>query len=428
MDENLKPGKRIKVEHKEGTHEGIVMERSSLAKPTHIVLKLDSGYNVGIEKKNIKKATVIKKTQKGDAKAPTLSPKVDSNLPPVSVLATGGTIASRVDYITGGVVSATTAKELVAAVPELGGIATLSCGQIFNKFSENMAPKDWIAIAQNAFDVLKKEKPQGIVITHGTDTMGYSSAALSFLLQTPVPIVFTGAQRSSDRGSSDAALNMVGAVRFAAEADFSGVCVAMHGSSDDSNTLIHPGARVRKLHTSRRDAFKTVGDSPIATIEGKNISLLNPEKNKRGGKLELCDKLEEKVFLLKYAPGTNPEFIEKLVDGSVKGIVLEGTGLGHVSDSLFEPLKNAISSGVHVVMTSQTIWGRVNMNVYSTGRNLLEMGVIPGEDMLSETAYVKLMWVLAREKKQEKVKELMLTNIVGEITKGTPIEEDIPDQ
>ncbi|MFH1721080.1 MAG: Glu-tRNA(Gln) amidotransferase subunit GatD [Candidatus Altiarchaeota archaeon] len=425
MDKEVKPGAYVRVESEEGSHEGIVMERSFLADADNIILKLDSGYNIGIEKsKIIKIQNLQKKLSENEAEHVPPKKTTSNLLPQVSILATGGTIASRVDYITGGVVSATSAQELIAAVPELGSVAQLSAIQVFNKFSENLTPADWITIAKSAYDELKKQKPKGIVITHGTDTMGYTSAALSFLLKTPVPVVLTGAQRSSDRGSSDAALNLIGATRFAGTADFSGVTVAMHGTPDDTSVTIHPGTRVKKLHSSRRDAFKTVGDKPIAKVRGEKIEFLKKEDKKSTIQLSLDEKLEQNVTLLKYAPGLNPKIIDQLVSNGVKGIVIEGTGLGHTSDSFIKPLSDAISSGVLVIMTSQTIWGRVNMNVYSTGRNLLEAGVIPGEDMLSETAYVKLMWVLAKEKKPEQVRKLMLTNVAGEITEKSLIEKE----
>lgn len=325
------------------------------------------------------------------------------------------------DYITGGVRAAFTAEELISAIPELNEIANIHGRQIFNKFSENITPSDWIKIAKEvAIEI--NNGANGVVILHGTDTMGYTSAALAFMLKTSVPVVLTGAQRSSDRGSSDAALNLINATWVAAHGNLGEICVVMHGEMSDSHALIHPATCVRKLHSTRRDAFKTVNSKPIGRVLNRKIEYLK-EVEPRGGPFKLDTKLEEKVALLKYYPGLKPEIIDNLLNLDYNGIVIEGTGLGHISDMLFDSIKQAIDNQVSVAMTSQTIFGRVNMRVYSTGRRLLEMDVIPCEDMLPETAYVKLMWVLGHSRDQEKVKEMMLRNYAGEITKRTQIEE-----
>lgn len=416
-----KPGTVVEIKTKEKTYEGILMERPSLAEDKFVVIKLESGYNVGIKKEKIDSMKAIKKKIKKEEFKPRKHRK-DSKKPNISVLATGGTIASRVDYLTGGVHSAFSAEELISAVPELEEIANLSGRQLFNKFSENMQPEDWIKIAEETAKEIKK-KSAGVVITHGTDTMHYTSAALAFMLKTPVPVVLTGAQRSSDRGSSDAAFNLINSARVAANGKFGEVCVVMHAEPSDSHCLIHPATKVRKMHSSRRDAFRSVNSKPLGKVSEEGIGFFQ-EMNK-GNKLELDTKLEEKVSLLKYHPGMNSKIIDNLVKENYKGIVLEGTGLGHTSEDLFDSIENAISSGVAVAMASQTIFGAVNMNVYSTGRKLLDMGVIACGDMLSETAYVKLMFVLGHTKKQEKAREMMLANYARELTEGCGV--DPPD-
>ena len=423
MDSKIKPGSKVIIETGEGTYTGIVMERPGLADKEHIVLKLDNGYNLGIMESRIKNVKLVDvKKPVGEEYAPKAVAR-DESKPTVGVLATGGTIASRVDYITGGVYSAFTAEELVSAVPELGEKANLKVKQIFNKFSENIVPQDWVKIASDTYEEIKSGV-DGIVIAHGTDTMHYSSAALSFMLKTPVPVVFTGAQRSSDRGSSDAATNLIDAVQVAGQGDFSGVCIVMHSQSSDGETFIHPGTRARKFHSSRRDAFKTVNSEPIGSVCKGEIKYSSYPRKPRGGEVALDTKLEEKVFLLKYFPGMKPEIIDLLLELEYKGIVIEGTGLGHTSETFYQAVKDAANSGVPVAMTSQTIYGRVNMNVYSTGRMLLDLGVIPCEDMLTETAYVKMMWVLGHTKDPKKVKEMMLTNYAGEIGERTPVRDD----
>ena len=409
-----RPGDKLKIKTKDQEYVGILMERSGLADDKHLVIKLDSGYNVGIKKEGIEKIEKLKQDTIDEEYSP-VTHVLDPSKKNISVLATGGTIASRVDYLTGGVHSAFSAEELIAAVPELANVANVSGRQIFNKFSENMAPLDWVRIAEETYEEIKK-KQDGIVITHGTDTMGYTSAALSFMLKTPVPVILTGAQRSSDRGSSDAALNLTHAT-YAATHDFSGTYVLMHAQSSDSYSSLHLGTKVKKLHSSRRDAFKTVNGGAFAKVSLRGVEFLDKYVKVKDAALDT--KLDDSVFLLKYAPGLKPATINSLVDLNYHGIVIEGTGQGHISDSLIDAVKSAADSGVFVSMTSQTVYGRVNMNVYSTGRMLLESGVMGCEDMLSETAYVKLMWVLGHTRKRDKVEEMMLTNIAGELSERT---------
>jgi glutamyl-tRNA(Gln) amidotransferase subunit D len=420
MDSKTRPGNKVVVDTKEGKYSGIVMERPELADKGHIVIKLENGYNIGIAKDKITGIQVIESVTKQEEYKPRTH-IIDPKKPTISVLATGGTIASRVDYLTGGVHSAFTAEELVSAVPELEEIANIHVKQVFNKFSENIAPSDWVKIAQETYNEIKKGV-DGIVITHGTDTMHYTSAALSFMLKTPVPVVITGAQRSSDRGSSDAAMNLIDAAVAASSGKFAEVAIVMHAESGDTGTLIHAGTKARKMHTSRRDAFKTINGEPIGTVNDKKITYTQRKNKPRGGECVLDAKLEEKVFLLKCHPGLAPEVIRALTDMGYKGILLEGTGLGHTSDSLFDSIKKATDRGMAIAMASQTLYGRVDMNVYSTGRRLLDMGVIPCEDMSAETAYVKLMWVLGHTKEHSKVKEMMQTNYAGEISDRTLIE------
>jgi len=423
---NFKTGDKLKIDSEDKGYTGILMPRSELADEKFIVIKMDSGYNIGIEREKIKNITLIKsEIKKEEFKLKKAVP--GENKPKISILATGGTIASRIDYITGGVHSAFSADELISAVPELEEIANVSGKQIFNKFSENINPGDWIEIAREIYAQIKKGA-DGIVVAHGTDTMGYSAAALSFMLKTPVPVVITGAQRSSDRGSSDAAVNLIDAATVAAKQDFGGVFVVMHGESSDSFSLIHPGTKVKKLHSSRRDAFKTVNALPVGKVEnGKVVYFKNSNSYKffsgqKNKELKLDAKLEKKVALIKYFPGMNEDIIENLINTDYRGIVIEGTGLGHVNENLIDILRTAIDAKIPVFMTSQTMHGRVNMRVYATGRKLLNIGVISCEDMLSETAFVKLMWVLGHTGNHEKVREMMLTNYAGEISEKTNID------
>lgn len=415
------PGTNVEIITRNRTYSGVLMERPELSGDKFLVIKLDNGYNIGIDIKKIREIRTIGKVKREEFKPK--EHKRDKNKRNVSILATGGTIASRVDYITGGVHSAFSAEEIISAVPEIENIANIYGKQIFNKFSENMQPEDWVKIAKETAREIKRGI-DGIVITHGTDTMHYTSAALAFMLKTPVPVVLTGAQRSSDRGSSDAAINLIHSVQVAANGNLSQVCVVMHGEMSDSYSLIHPATRVRKFHSSRRDAFQTVNSRPLGKVHMDKIEFFQ-EVKPRGGNLELDTKLDTNVFLLKYHPGLKPELIDSIVDNNYSGMIIEGTGLGHTSDLLFKSIENAINNGLVIGMTSQTILGRVNMNVYSTGRFLLDIGVIPCRDMLSETAYVKLMWILGHTKNQKKVKDMMVTNYAGEISERSEISKEI---
>jgi glutamyl-tRNA(Gln) amidotransferase subunit D len=340
-------------------------------------------------------------------------------------MSTGGTIASRVDYRTGAVRPALRAKDLYSVVPELADIAQIDAQILFSLFSENVTPKHWTAMAKAAATQIN-QGIDGIVIAHGTDTMGYTAAALSFALQNlPVPVILAGSQRSADRPSSDAATNLLGAVIAAGKAPFAEVAISMHETSSDRSIALHRGTKVRKCHTSSRDTFKSVNESLLGRIQNQEIIMLTQYKKRNPKrKMKLKPEFYEKVALVKFHPGMNPKIIKWYVKENYKGIILEGTGLGHVGKYIFHAIQKAINNNVIVGMTSQCIWGRVNMNVYNQGRDLLAKGVIPLEDMLPETATVKLMWILGQTLNMEKAKDLLTTNIAGEISPRTLPEKD----
>jgi glutamyl-tRNA(Gln) amidotransferase subunit D len=418
-------GDIIRVTKDNETYEGILIPRSEYGDDKHIVVKLKTGYNVGI---NITATTKIEKI--GSGTKPTFVaaplPQQKPNLPKVTIISTGGTIASRVDYRTGGVRPALSASDLYSVVPELSDVARIDAEILFSVFSENITCKHWTEMAQNIAKYIEKGE-DGVVIAHGTDTMGYTAAALSFALQElPIPVILVGSQRSADRPSSDAATNLTGAVTAAAKAPFAEVTLAMHATSSDKTILLHRGTKVRKCHTSRRDTFKSVNAEPLAKVENGNAIMLTQDYSRRdkSRKLVLKPDFEEKVALVKFHPSFNPEIIDHLLGKGYKGMILEGTGLGHISHECIPPVRKAVEKGVIVAMTSQCIWGRIDMNVYDTGRDLLNAGVIPLEDMLSETALVKLMWTLGQTKNPEEAKKLLTTNIAGEISPRTLSETD----
>jgi glutamyl-tRNA(Gln) amidotransferase subunit D len=413
-------GDMIRVTRNNEVYEGILIPRSEYDDETHIVVKMKNGYNIGIE---MAADTCIEKIGKGTKPTFAAPPRPEQNLqlPMVTIISTGGTIASRVDYRTGGVRPALTAGDLYSVVPELAEIARIDAQILFSVFSENLTTQHWTQLAKKVADEVAKGV-DGVVIAHGTDTMGYTAAALSFALQNlPVPVILVGAQRSADRPSSDAATNLIGAVSAAARAPFAEVAIAMHETMSDDSIVFHRGTKVRKCHTSRRDAFKSVNAMPLARTKSRELTMLTEEYRRRGAsqKLVLKPEFSDRVALVKFYPSMNPALIDWLVENEYGGIVLEGTGLGHIGMKSFEAVRKALIKNVVVAMTSQCIWGRVNMNVYEAGRDLQAKGVIPLEDMLPETALVKLMWVLGQTKDIEEAKLLMKTNVAGEISPRT---------
>ena len=420
-----KIGSIIRLTSKSGeVFQGTLIPRSEYSDPTHVALKMKNGYNIGISLDRTEKLEVMGEGEKPHFTKPS-PPANHAGLPKVAIVSTGGTIASRVDYRTGAVQPALTAADLASVVPELSSIAEIDTHILFSEYSENIGPIHWKGMAE---EVSKRitNGADGVVISHGTDTLHYTAAALSFALANlPIPVLLVGAQRSSDRPSSDAASNLTGAVALAARADVAAVGVAMHRDLSDHIVVAHRGTRVRKCHTSRRDAFKSINSNPLASYDLKTGQIeVNNEAAKRdkSRKLVLKSRFDQHASMIKFYPGMNPSTIDSAISAGARGLVLEGTGLGHVSGHLFDSVKKASKQDIPVFMTSQAIWGRVDMNVYNTGRDLLSLGVTPLEDMIAETAIVKLMWVQAQTKSAGKIREMMLQPIAGEITSRTLVE------
>ncbi|MBI4258180.1 MAG: Glu-tRNA(Gln) amidotransferase subunit GatD [Thaumarchaeota archaeon] len=421
----VRVGDFIAVKTRESILEGTLMTRYDYADDQHIVVKLRNGYNIGINIDRIVKISRISEGSKPSFPTPPKRPST-SNLPKVTIISTGGTIASKVDYRTGGVYPALTVEELLSSVPELSSIANIDSEVLFSLYSENMASEQWSPLALKIAEKIN-DGARGVVVTHGTDTMGYTAAALSFALNDcPIPVVLVGSQRSSDRPSSDAAANLLAATLTAANADFSGVYVSMHHGPSDDTIAIHRGTKARKNHTSRRDALESVNTSYAALVKNGGISNvardLPPRRN--GATVPPKPSFEKRVSLIKFHPDFDPEIIAHLVSRGIRGIVLEGTGLGHVASNCQDLIKKAVESGVIIGMTSQCIWGSVRMTVYDTGRDLLAVGVIPLSDMLPETALVKMMWVLANASSRNEALRLMNENLVGEYASRRLLEEN----
>lgn len=396
------------------TYSGIIMPRYEHSDDKHIVLKLKSGYNIGLEITKIEKieknASVEKVIEKNE--------KMGKNekLPNILLLSTGGTIASKIDYRTGAVTPVLTAEELNSSVPELVKIANIETKVLFSEYSENIMPEHWLKIAKE-INQYSNSDYSGIIIAHGTDTMHYTSSYLSFSLAGfPIPIALVGSQRSSDRASSDAALNLIGATKFLTECKTNGIYIVMHQDENDETIACHIGTRVRKNHTSKRGAFQTIGDDPAFLIANNEIH--ENMKTDFFSKKEFIPKIKinEKVALVKYHPGYDPYLLKNIIDSNYKAIIFEGTGLGHIGKNMYPMIKMANENGIFMGMTSQCIDGRIRMTVYESGRDLLDLGIIPLEDMIPEIALVKAMWVTGNTENPDEIKEIMLNRIASEFS------------
>jgi glutamyl-tRNA(Gln) amidotransferase subunit D len=412
----------VRVKNTAGsTFEGVILPRGETFDDLHVVLKLKTGYNVGI---HVDRIASIEELGFKEAiyKIPEKAFPVTPELPNVTLLGTGGTIASRLDYRTGAVIPAFTPGELYGAVPELAELCNLTTKKIFGVFSENMGWTEYVTLAEAVGEAIDGGA-DGIVIGHGTDTMGHTASVLSFMVQnSPVPIVIVGSQRSSDRPSSDAALNLIHAVSAAARGDIAELQICMFGPTSDRYGLLHRGTRCRKMHSSYRSTFRTIGDIPLSLVDRDGMTTINPDYLPRdhSRKVRIDTRYDDRVTIIYYYPGMKPDLVDAIVEKGYRGIVIAGTGLGHVNRPLFPALKRAIDQGVHVVMTVQTLWGFAQMYVYDTGRDLLDIGVVPLDNMLPETALMKLGWVLGHTDEHDEVMAMMRNPVNHEITEREP--------
>ncbi len=409
------------VQTTRGDFVGTILPRAVNDDDQHIVMKIPTGYNIGV---NIKTITGMVETgySKANYKIPEQEFPFTPGLPKVKLFGTGGTIASRLDYRTGAVIPAFSPGELYGAVPELADICNLETEKVFAVFSENMGPKQYIALAKAIGKEIEKGT-QGIVIGHGTDTLQHTAAALTFMVQnSPIPIVLVGSQRSSDRPSSDAALNLMHAMFAAGHSDIAEVMVCMFGPTSDEYGFLHRGPRVRKMHSSYRSTFRTVGDTPLAKVTRKEVTPIKKDykHRRRDTKVDIYPYFSDKVTMIYYYPGMNPDVVDNAVNAGYEGIIFVGTGLGHVNRELYPAIERAQKKGVFMYMTLQTIWGYTHMFVYDTGRDLMAKGIVPAHNMLPETAWIKLSWVLGQTKDPEKVRQMMESNVNDEWTEREP--------
>jgi glutamyl-tRNA(Gln) amidotransferase subunit D len=419
----VREGDEVEVVEGDRTHRGVVMPHHAFSGDDVLTIKLDTGYNMGIV---VKDSTAVTLLRKAEARPPAKGKRPPSgDLPTVAILGTGGTIASYVDYRTGAVHPALSAEDLTYSVPELSEICDVRARVLYTIFSENMKVEYWQHLAEEVAKELN-EGAAGVIVPHGTDTMGFTAAALAFMLgQTPGPVILVGSQRSSDRPSSDAFVNLLSAAHLAS-ADLGEVVVLMHGETSDSACTVHRGTKVRKMHSSRRDAFRSINIEPLGRVSEDGKVELSEEARPRGAVEAAADTaMEPNVALVHFYPGMGPGEFEALTS-SAKGVVIAGTGLGHVSEELIPSIRKAVDAGVAVVMATQTLYGRVDMYVYETGRDLVKAGVIPAEDMLPETAFVKLMWVLGHTTDPDEVRRQMRESLVGEINPSLRVGEFPP--
>lgn len=409
------PGDKVALQTKSKMWKGHVLESHD---STVILLKLESGYNIGIREGEILNAKVLEKVKPQEKKKVVL--EKDSKLKNVVIIITGGTISSRLDPKSGGVIS-TDAEDILNIAPEIKDICNVTkIDTPFMKFSEDMDSKDWKKLAEICEPYLNDEAVDGLIITHGTDTLHYTAAALSFFIRDlNKPIALTYSQRSIDRASTDAVLNLICSAKYATS-DIAEIALIGHKNSEDKICIAMPARKVRKMHTSRRDAFKVINATPIAEIIPNKVNILRTFNARSSKKPKLDTKFQDKITLIQVHPGQDPSIIEYYERQGYKGLILETTGLGHVpgkssAANWIPKIKKAIQNGMVICATAQTIYGRLNLNVYSSGRELQKTGIIFLEDMLSETALVKLGWVLGH--KNWDPKEKMLESFSNKLDK-----------
>jgi len=423
---HIKVGDHVVVKKDVHTFEGILMPKSQ-GRTDSLIVKLANGYNAGVDWTKDTKVNPASGKKETKKKAALHKYKPDPSKKTVAILSTGGTVASKIDYKTGAVSATFTAEDLVRAIPELANIVNIKPRLVFQMMSEDMEPYHWITLAKKIEDEIASGA-DGIIITHGTDTMHYTAAALSLMVQhPPIPVLLVGSQRSTDRGSNDAAMNLICAAQFIAKSDFAGVAICMHGSTEDSFCHIHDGLHARKMHTTRRDTFRSIDVLPYAKVEQDGtINWLRTDykRSDKKRKAHIVDRFDNKIALIKMHPGFNHKILEFYEGQGIRGIIIEGTGLGHapinVTDDytkhheLLLSTIQRLSRTMIIAMTSQCVYGKVNMNVYAPQRIMRESGVVEAR-MTPETALVKLGWSLGHTKNIEDAKKLFLTNVAGEI-------------
>lgn len=324
----------------------------------------------------------------------------------ICLIATGGTIACVPTE--NGLFPELTAAELVKLVGCESDEVQISCTDLFSMDSSNIQPEEWCIIAEAIRD--KASSCDGIVLTHGTDTMAYTASMLSFMLRgVPVPVVLTGAQYPAVYPNSDGRRNLMDAV-IAASSLPGGVYICFGGS-------VMLGCRSVKTRTTSLNAFESINYPYIATITDGKCVLLHKPKLSYG--FSFSASIEPRVALVKIYPGMSPELLDSLKDIGMKGVVVEGFGLGGMHNfrrDHTESIKKLMEAGIPVVLTSQCLYEQSTPDVYEVSRALKDAGILSAHDMTTEAAITKLMWVLGRAHDIESVRMIMDTDIAGELT------------
>ena len=411
-------GRRIELSDGRGqTWAGTIVPRTEMTGDRVLVLKLDSGYNVGVrvEPGYSYRLSTTEEPPAGSDGTPrhVRARPAAGDGGRVALLTTGGTIASRVDYSTGGVRPVHDEREILEFFPELESAGAVRIVPVFDRLSEDISPEDWEALARHVVAAFG-DGAEGVVIAHGTDTLAFTAAALSFLLQDlPGPVVLVGAQRSPDRPSSDGPSNLAAAVQVARSAQWAEVVVVMHAGLSDGRYAIHRGTWVRKMHSSRRDAFQSRNGPPIGYVDADGVHLLHPARPASPGPPRVDGPLDASGGLLWFYPGLTTGRAEAFGQG-LRGVILAGTGLGHVASTHLEWIRRAIQGGQVVAMTTQCLEGGADPFVYATGRELQRAGVLYLGDLLPEVAFVKLLWALGHASDPKGVEALLLSEVAGE--------------
>jgi glutamyl-tRNA(Gln) amidotransferase subunit D len=417
VKDGIRTWSKVCITKGHATYEGVLLPRSQHTADAYVTLKVDTGYNLGVL---VDENTRIEEIgyKKGHYQLPSVDVSFKKELPNVTLLGTGGTVASRLDYRTGAVLPAFTPEELFSAVPELTSAVNLTPKTLYQILSENFRPEYWVKTAE-AIGKEIESGAGGVIIGHGTDTMCTTGAALAYFLRNlPVPVVLVGSQRSSDRPSSDGPRNILYAAKLAGYENFAEVVVCMHGGTSDSYNLIHRATRCRKMHSSRRDTFRTLDDVPLGKISESGVTWFKRDVRSRSAKEDFYvdTKIDTRVGMLYSYPGMNTDILDSMVDKGYHGIVIIGTGLGHVGTDMFPPLERCQEEEIPVVLVVEPLFGYIHLRVYETGRDMLARGVIEGGNMLPSAAYTKLIWVLGHTRNVEEVEKLMQTDLAGEIT------------
>ncbi|MBY8999757.1 MAG: Glu-tRNA(Gln) amidotransferase subunit GatD [Candidatus Heimdallarchaeota archaeon] len=417
IKDKIRTWSKVAIKKGDAEYEGLLLPRSQHTDDDYVTLKVDTGYNLGVL---IDEDTTIQEIgfQKGNYELPHVEVKFKKDLPNVTLLGTGGTVASRLDYRTGAVLPAFTPEELFSAVPELISTVNLTPKTLYQILSENFRPEYWVKTAEAVAKEIESGA-DGIIIGHGTDTMCVTGCALSFFLRNlPVPVVLVGSQRSSDRPSSDGPRNILYAAQLSGYENFGEVVISMHGTPSDSYNLVHRATRCRKMHSARRDTFRTLSDIPLGKIDDSGVTWfkndISPRKPREDFQLDA--KLDSRVGMLYFYPGMNPDMLNSMVDLGYHGVVIIGTGLAHVGTDVYPALERCQEEEIPVIMVVEPLFGFAQLRVYETGRDMLARGVIEGENMLPSAAYTKLSWALGHTRNIADVRKIMLTNVAGEIT------------